>query len=829
MTQQDRPPPRLLARAGGIHLHAWPGAGPATLIVFAPGRLGAPSDQTWWGRGLAARLGWTTLAFTSERQDWYPSADMAALLPAALAAAGPARVTYGLSMGGYAALKYGQALGARAAIALSPQFSIDPADVAEDDRARHFFDSGRHAGMAVRQQDLPGTAILVFDPMDAQDAAHARRLAALPGLRAVPLRHAGHGTHGVLAEARCLDRVLGAALAGDEAAAVAEIRRSRRSSPTLLAAVAQVLEGRGRARWAEAFAAAAGLGGGSSPGALDARARALHRLGRHREEEVLLREWMAGRPEDLEPRLRLAQCCLAMGEPALAIPAIRDAIAGGAADVRLHAALVDCLRRLDRAEEAIAAAEAAAAAAPGLASVHVQLGGVLVWARRPGPAAAAAFGRALALDTANLAAMAGLVLLDPPCPPGQAPGPRLAALLRHLASSPAAEAGWLLVLDRAQEARRPRVALALAERAAEALPRSVALRQRLGLLRLAAGDAAGAEAAFRAVAEADPGLADAWVGLTDATWRLRRFPEGLAAAAAGAAAHPGHALLAARHATYLVTCGGDAVLAEREARRSIALDPSMESAHLALADALWRQDRGNDALRAVQAAAQALPHSTAIAARLGHLLLAQGSPAEAAVAFEDATRESRPPVHVWMGLSEALWRAGRLAEATEAARRGLAANPDNAELRARLGQLLLAAGDAAAAHDALAEAMAAESASEDVHLAMADALWRQGRRAEAIAAAREALAAAPGRPEVAARLGHLLLEEGAAEEAAALFGQVTRDAPSLVDGWVGLSEAERQRKRIKPALEAYRRAVAEGADRPTVRMMRYRLFGELEE
>jgi predicted Zn-dependent protease len=116
-----------------------------------------------------------------------------------------------------------------------------------------------------------------------------------------------------------------------------------------------------------------------------------------------------------------------------------------------------------------------------------------------------------------------------------------------------------------------------------------------------------------------------------------------------------------------------------------------------------------------------------------------------------------------------------------------------------------------------------------VHLALADALWRQGRRAEAIAAAREAVAAVPDKAAVAARLGHLLLEDGAVEEAAAIFTRVTGEEPTLVAGWVGLCEAERLRKRIRPALEAYRRAIAEGADRPTQRMMRFRLFGELEE
>ncbi|MBR0683814.1 tetratricopeptide repeat protein [Roseomonas eburnea] len=784
----------------------------------------------WWGYGVAARLGWTTLAFSTDAQEWYPADEMAALLPAAVAAAGPARVTYGFSMGGYAALKYGAALGARATLALSPQYSIDPADVPGDPRSVHFFDNRRHAGMAVRAEDLAPTPIIAFDPLEGRDSAHARHLARLPGLHAASLRHAGHATPAVLIEARSLRDVLEAAVAGDAGRALSAIRQSRRASPTLLSALAITLEGRGRTAWARGFEAVAAAGRSTPPArGFEARARALHRLGRYQEEQALLRAWIAERPEELEPRLRLASCCLAMGDPELAVPAIREAIAAGPVDQRLHAALINCLKRLDRAEEAVAAAEGAVAAAPRLASAHAQLGDVLLWARRRARAAVA-YTRALAIDPLHGAAQFGLALLEPPSAGDEGHGPRMTALLARMSAEPTSEAAWISLIVQLQEARHIPAAIDAAERALQAFPGSGALRLRLGTLCLGAGQAAEAERAFRTLTEDAPESADGWIGLTDALWRQRRFADGLHAVAAATAAHPRNALLAARHANYMLAAGGDAIAAEKEARRAITLDPLAETAHLALADALWRQHRPKDALREVQSAAQALPRSVPIAARLGHLLLAQQSPGAAAEAFARAiAAQPRVPAHIWLGLTDALWRAGRIAEATDAARRGVAVHPHSADLRARLGQLLLAGGDAGAAQAALAEAMAANPSSEAVQLAMADALWRQGRRAEAVAAARQAVAAVPDSPEVAARLGHLLLEESAAEEAAAIFEKVTRDAPHLVAGWVGLCEAERQRKRIKPAIEAYRRAVAEGADRPTVRMLRFRLFGELEE
>ncbi|MBR0672249.1 tetratricopeptide repeat protein [Neoroseomonas soli] len=830
MPQPDRPPARLLRQSGGIRLHVWPGEGPATLVVFAPGRIEAMAPDEWWGHGLAARLGWTTLSFSTDAQDWYPAEPMSELLPEAVAAGGPASVTYGFSMGGYAALKYARALGAKATLALSPQYSIDPADVPEDARSQQFFDNARHVGMAVRAEDLAPTAIMAFDPFDREDGAHAALLARLPGLHAAPLRHAGHATPTVLVESRSARHVLMAALAEDPALALATLREARRASPTLLSALALALEQRGHPRWAKAFGAAADGGRTVPPHrGLDARARALRRVGRYEEEEALLREWIAQRPEEPEPRLRLANCCIAMDDPARAAPAIREAIATGPVDQHLRGALVQCLKRLGRVAEAVTAAEEAVAAAPRLASAHAQLGSILAWARRPG-AARRAFTRAIAIDPSDTEAATGLAILEPPPEGGTGHGPRMTELLARMSAAPAAEGAWHALANQLREARRVPDAIAVAELGLHAHPAALGLRRLLATLRLGAGQLAEAETGFRALTEAAPEELDGWLGLTDALWRQRRFADGHAAAAAGAIAHPTSAVLAARHATYLLLAGeGGAVAAEKEARRAIALDPGEENAYLTLADALWRQHRAKDALREIRAAAGTLQDSVAIAARLGHLLLSQDSPAAAAEAFARATVGPRVPAHVWLGYTDALWRAGRVEEAAQAARRGVAAHPKAADLRARLGQLLLAGGDAGAAREALAEALEASPSSEEVHLALADALWRQGRRAEAVSAAREAVAAVPDKPAVAARLGHLLLEDGAVEEAAAIFGKVTQDEPTLVAGWVGLSEAERLRKRIRPALDAYRRAVAEGADRPTQRMMRFRLFGELEE
>lgn len=517
------------------------------------------------------------------------------------------------------------------------------------------------------------------------------------------------------------------------------------------------------------------------------------------------------------------QAALPAEEAALA--AIRAAIAEAPRDIRRHAEHVALLRGLGRAEEAVAAARAAVAATPLRAPAHVLLGETLLRAQRR-PAAQAAFARALEIDPTDRAARLGAIAAEPALEGGRVAGPLLAAEIERLAAAP--PEAWTALAGMLRDHGRLPVAILVMERAAALHPAEAALRILLGTMRLAAGRAIEAAEDFRLATEAAPTEAEGWLGLTDALWRQRRIPEGVAATAAAIALHPENVVLASRQATFLVAAH-DPVAAEKAARRAIGLDPRDESAWLCLGDAIWRQHRVRDSVRAIEEGLVAIPDSVALAARLGHQLINQDRRAAAVEAFRRAVSGNQAPAHVWLGFTDALWRAGRMEEAGDAVRRGLAAHPNSAELRARLAQLLMAGGEEEGARGTLAEALATDPGSEEVHLAMADALWRQGRRAEAVAAAREAVAAVPDKPPVAARLGHLLLEAGEIEEAAAIFQRVTAQAPRLVTGWVGLCDAERQRKRIKEAIVACRQAEAVGADRPTMRMLRYRLYGELEE
>jgi tetratricopeptide (TPR) repeat protein len=799
MPETDRPSPSLLHEAGGVSLHLVPGEGAAGLIILAPDA----AASAWAGR-VATRTGRPALILVAGGEDGFSPAALAELAPHVASNAAESRIVIGPGTAAVTALRQAPAFGAAGAIGVAP----------------------RPDGSDDASPIGPGpAALLVFDPHLPAQAGLADDLAATGGVLPVPIHHAGDGLADALLGGGMLAEAIAALLAGDAPRAAMALRVGRLAARRMRAGLAARLAAAGHAQLAESVRALVGRPG-SPELAIDARVRVLQRLGRHAEAAGMIGEWIKRQPRQALARRRLAACHLALGQPQRAVPALRAAIGFGSAPVHLHSRLVGALRHLRRADDAVQAAEAALAAAPGSAATAALLGETLLWAGRP-EAAAAAFQSTLAKDPDHAGARVGMAVASDPGGPEDGPGPGLAALLATMAAAPAPAREWEALLDLVEAQDRPAVTIAVAAQAVVAAPRPGLLARAAGL-QLAAGDAAAAEAAWRRLTEVAPDAPEGWLGLADTLARQKRASEAAAAMATAAAQHPAHPRIIKR-AAELRLAAGDPVGAEQAARRALSLDPRDEEMHLLLADALWRQHRGRDALRAIEAGLATVPGSPAIGARKGHLLLMQGSAAPAAEAFRRVADQPHAPAHVWLGLTDALWRAGQVEAASAAAREGLAAFPRHVELRTRLGQLLLAGGDPEAARAALAEVVAEDPASEVVHLALADALWRQGRRAEALAAAREAAAAAPDQPAVAARLGHLLLENGDIAEAAAQFERATRDAPDLIPAWVGLCDAERLRKRIKPAIEAYRRAEALGVDRVTRRMLRFRLFGELEE
>ena len=191
-------------------------------------------DRKGFGEDWLHDSGHDAVHVISAANAWYQHADMAPACAAVRAAAAlhPWTATYGSSMGGYAAIRFADAVGARTAVALSPQFSIDPlktpfetrwVEYAED--LAFIWDGARPANPTLQ------TAFVVYDPTDG-DRRHAELLAEHYPVTPFPLPYAGHPAGTFLAETQLLGRSVLAMIDGtfDPGALRGELRAARRRS-----------------------------------------------------------------------------------------------------------------------------------------------------------------------------------------------------------------------------------------------------------------------------------------------------------------------------------------------------------------------------------------------------------------------------------------------------------------------------------------------------------------------------------------------------------------------------------------------------------------------
>ena len=159
--------------------------------------------------------------------------------------------TYGFSQGGYGALKYGRKLNAEFALSFSPQWSINPADVATFDRRfMSNYNPKRGNGERIVQSDLPKKCFVFFDSYDAADRTNVARLSEMSGVVVVPMPFAGHATIRIITEAQQGPSLIKLALeqgVPSQSQLRGIVRVSRRSSTSYASQRAiQLFESRGR-------------------------------------------------------------------------------------------------------------------------------------------------------------------------------------------------------------------------------------------------------------------------------------------------------------------------------------------------------------------------------------------------------------------------------------------------------------------------------------------------------------------------------------------------------------------------------------------------------
>jgi len=183
------------------------GDGRCQVITFDSYHEPAGIDRPGFGEAFFRAEAITAIHVMSHGNNWFQYVEIQELLNILRCeCAGAERLlTYGSSMGGYAALRFAGAVGAHAALALSPQYSLDPRKVpfetrwASDRRRIRFLKAVDGAPI----QPVPQMIIAYDDALDA-DRFHTELLMADAPLTAIALPHAGHPVGGFLNDIRLL-------------------------------------------------------------------------------------------------------------------------------------------------------------------------------------------------------------------------------------------------------------------------------------------------------------------------------------------------------------------------------------------------------------------------------------------------------------------------------------------------------------------------------------------------------------------------------------------------------------------------------------------------
>ncbi|MBP0492518.1 hypothetical protein [Roseomonas indoligenes] len=229
----QREPAKLLHDDEHIQALYLEGGSDYLLLTFSEMSFVA-DGRRFWGDTLARKSDLAAIGIVAKQPNWFPRASMEVLaenLESVLAGYAE-RVGYGFSMGAYGAVKYADLLGLTTIVALSPQSSINKADVGrEDPRYTRHFRPSLHSGMAISSGDCLAPGYILFDPGHRGDTAHGERvMRAASELRRVPVPFTGHetvlafastaGANALLNACRSLDdlivrRVVRAALAAN--------------------------------------------------------------------------------------------------------------------------------------------------------------------------------------------------------------------------------------------------------------------------------------------------------------------------------------------------------------------------------------------------------------------------------------------------------------------------------------------------------------------------------------------------------------------------------------------------------------------------------------
>ena len=217
-------------------------AAPILLVSFEEqGAIRATGgDQMPVGYRIAAAQGWSSLTLIAEGATWFRDRSLWGYVDRLIDEGffeDFDRVTfYGAGMGGYAAAAYSVAAPGCTVLALAPRATLDPAVAPWDRRdlpARRL-DWRARFGFAPEMVAGAGAAFLIFDPLQATDAAHAALFRGAP-VAALRAPHLGPAPEAALDHMGLLAPLVQDACAGRlTAAGFFRAWRARRDDPAWL-------------------------------------------------------------------------------------------------------------------------------------------------------------------------------------------------------------------------------------------------------------------------------------------------------------------------------------------------------------------------------------------------------------------------------------------------------------------------------------------------------------------------------------------------------------------------------------------------------------------
>lgn len=307
------------------------------VVTFDNYSIGHGFDREGFGEAFLKQYGVSAIHVMGVREDWYQYPDMEAALEAVRAATTGARVmTYGSSMGAYAAIRFADRVGAQAALALSPQYSVDPRKAPFEKR---WPADGRRIQWRAELDGPIRCSIrptIVYDPAS-DDRLHRDLIAGDISLEEVALPYSGHPAATYLMETGLLTSLVFGVLEGTADARTFR-REGRRRRTTSTAYLCSLSERQPGSRQATAIALARRALAQSPTSAIAAvtLARHLTAAGLHEEAVALHRRNVEMTDRYFIYLVAYADALIAAGDAASALEIALEVMSGEEAQRMAH-------------------------------------------------------------------------------------------------------------------------------------------------------------------------------------------------------------------------------------------------------------------------------------------------------------------------------------------------------------------------------------------------------------------------------------------------------------------------------------------------------------